>query len=640
MTEFKRQIEGPALGNIPGVRATRPSARGEGLFQALGTAVQLGVKAKARSSAQESAKEIRGAEETAVSVEEAVSGVEEDVLLQPPVTEEFTLAHLTDIKKEKFDKVLTTQKRLRSAVDRGLISSTEAEARLAMLRNEALSDPFVAMYQEEFDRKLYPTSQGGRVFQATMAEKQAASAKKGDLEGTEAYSKLVTEIKLKNNVSEATAKKIIKDNEDRAIKRQELELASQQLSYNNEVFAARGDALSLDVASGYAGFLNEVVSAGKETGSTVEVSKLAVVKMEAMHQQALRNLQKMRINKEGVVVGKDATYDSTVAQLEKLHTRYKDLITKDFSQVQKFKELLDEHQGKEKLEDQISLSTFYAQFGNVYSAMLRSNNPAVSQYALDNLSEFDSTKNKFLAATDPLIQAINDSNNNNATFKQRAEALETEHTEAYKKETNPAKDRVTLSNYATVVTGKNGVKLVLDRYETSDPAEVDLRLLRTPVNLRDLKNNKEWMSSIKTDEKVKRAATQFLKGAAIRAKQVQAVESELSMDLTPTFLPGSPGSLSFNTTVPGVPDSVRVVPAEAEFGGGRIPKTRTRGYKIESGGVSLNDQFKEAVVNAFEIGAANEDLWNSEFDSVDDWINFLFTPMNAPTPSKTNEGEK
>jgi len=630
MPEFKKNIGGPNLGNIPGVRAVKPHDSGAATAQIAGQLLQTGLQVGGRAAAQSAGRRIAGQEETAVGVDKAVTQasneLEMDVLLGGDQGQDLSAAQLEDIKKSKFDEVLGTQKRLKSALSRGLISSTEANARINMLRNEALANPLVAMFQGELDNQLFPSGAGGKgggVFGATQAEKVAAARAKGETEAAEAESKSVVLIQGQTGLNEDSARALYRDRAKQQAEAVAMEQQTKAFNYGSKDYSVFSRKIA-DQA-GYGGML--VINTFTQGGGLAEDVAGAVAGLENLRIQLKSKTSEFLMNDEGVQVGKVVDKDKADSNIDKTIDGHIALIKGDFSLTQKLVAEYEQRSNSRKLKDQKINYQYFDNLG-VAGSLTNLGHTEAAESLTNSLNGIDPVLTKWSEQTDVRVRAALKLNDQDLG-RGLASSLEKTVTGTTAKE-NPQEKEDRHTNMAILSLQKDGFKVAASYGKGSDE-EIDSTFRNMPVNIRDIKESRGWMSSIRKDPNAQRAVKNMIIGASSRAvtRQSQKMVDNDSF-LGPFFrtLGGALGQTIQSAPAPthsGVPKKIQVTPDILSTG-----QVNRGSVNIDTFGVAVDDQYKSAVKSAYDLGTTNPQLWSESHETIDHWLTDLFARGELP----------
>ncbi|MBL4940484.1 MAG: hypothetical protein JKY81_02330 [Colwellia sp.] len=624
MAEFKRGVGEPNL-NIPGVTASRGSNSRASTAKAIVDVGKIALQAGGTALARSSGEEIAGSDENAVSVNKTVNQLEsalssQDVGFTGPLSK----AQIEDFRSERFNDVLTNQKRIKSALDRGLMSSTEANARLNTLRNEALSNPLISMFQSELDDAFF-TSTGGRAgtgstfFGPTPAEQDAAARRKGVLEATEKHEEALTEVQLQFKTNRQGAQIIVERQSQRVEKISRLELSQKTLNYNSQQSAAlQREYITQSSTTGFG-----IVSKWLESGANAKDKQNAQLSLRASLDNTLRKLRKARFGQDGVtpvILKKDA--DKLEADAVK---GFEDLMgmLDEQSNTKRITDVLAEGQAALNLRGlAVDVEIFNA--APVY-ARLGTSAPELSKVLIDRslgLND-DELLNTFTANTNSSIGRLLALNIRLKTSVHKSMA---------EKITNGTPlDSDESGAYALMTISKGGSNAIIDSVKRS-PEDTVSKLQDAPIALRDITDSRQWMSNLKTPEGVK-AVSAIIEGAAARAQTFQFSNARKDNIVKGRGRGGRPTTRTVSVQA-GVPSKIEISPRTS----GRV--RQTTGIEINTFGVPVTDQYKSSILNTHKLGTAQPTLWNAEFDTIDDWITSLYTLGGEAPPKGLTEDEE
>lgn len=628
MPEFKKNIGGPNLGSIPGVRAVKPHDSGAAVAQVAGQLLQTGLQVGGRAAAQKAGRSIAGQEETAVGVDKALTQasneLEMDVLMGGDQGQDLSAAQLEDIKKSKFDEVLGTQKRLKSALSRGLISSTEANARINMLRNEALANPLVAMFQGELDNQLFPSGAGGTkggakggIFGATQAEQEAAGAAKGRVEAAEKKAKEVALIEGAG-FGKPAAEALWQRGRIAEEKAKALKAKADAFNYNKKDYATSSKFVAHETGVQAYSIFSEAVKSG---GTTEDVNK-AIAKLEALKLQAEGVLTQGMRNKEGVVVGDGSDFETANGSITKSVNHFSKLLKEDFAKAKVLAKQLEEKVNGTAIQTHDTLQALYG--GNrVFAALMNSGNQELSKLGIEIVSEIDGTKNRLKGVSNKLFGRVIEGLSSEELGENVAESVKDVALGGDEGKTDAEKEEA-LNYFSVVAVTKSGPALAASSYGQGRDEEVDDKFFNSPIAIDQVGNSRWWNSYARTDPNALRALDQMIEGAAARSQTLQFATHK-KKQVTKRSRKGGLSSRSTETvSTGGIPQTVVVTPiSKGKRGRGGVS------YSINSGGVTLTDEYKKNITSAYKLGAAHEGLWKKDFDNVDQWINSMFAEGGA-----------
>lgn len=625
MADFKREVGEPNL-NIPGVTASRGSDSRASTAKAIVDIGKVALKAGGTALARSSGEEIAGTDENAVSVNKAVNQLEsalssQDVGFTGPLSK----AQIEDFRSERFNDVLTNQKRIKSALDRGMMRSTEANARLNTLRNEALSNPLISMFQSELDDAFF-TSTGGRAgtgstfFGPTPAEQDAAARRKGVLEATEKHEEALTGVQLQFKTNRQGAQIIVERQSQRVEKISRLELSQKTLNYNSQQSAAlQREYITQSSTNGFG-----IVNRWLESGANAKDKQNAQLSLRASLDTTLRKLRKARFGQDGVtpvILKQDA--DKLEADAVK---GFEDLMAMldEQSSTQRMTDMLAEGQTALNLKGlAVDVEIFNA--APVYSR-LGSSAPELTKVLIDQslgLTD-DELLNKFTANTNSSIGRLLSLNVRRKTAVHKGMAGKIINGTPLDEEESGA--------YALMSISKGGSNAIIDSVKRN-PEDTVSKLQDAPISLRDITDSRQWMSNLKTPEGVK-AVSAIIEGAAARAQTFQFANARKDDIVKGRGRGGRPTTRTVSVQA-GVPSKIEISPRRPS---GRV--SLTIGIEINTFGVPVTDQYKSSILNTHKLGTAQPTLWNAEFDTIDDWITSLYTLGGEAPPKGLTEDEE
>lgn len=639
MPEFRREIGGANLGSIPGVRAVKPHDSGAATAQIAGQLLQTGLQIGGRAAAQSAGKRIAGEGESAVGVDKVITQasneLEMDVLMGGDQGQDLSAAQLEDIKKSKFDEILGTQKRLKSALSRGLISSTEANARINMIRNEALANPLVAMFQGELDNQLFPSGAGGTkggakdgIFGATQAEKEAAGAAKGRVEAAELQAKEIAVIEgagfSKPAATALWQRGKVAEEEAKALKAK-----AATYNYNKKDYATSAKFVAHETGVQAYSIFSEAVKSG---GTTEDVNN-AIAKMEALRLQAEGVLTQGMRNKSGEVVGDGADFETANGSITKSVNHFSKLLKEDFAKAKVLAKQLEEKVNAQNIVDFDVLQGLYG--GNAaFGAMMRSGNQELSKFAIEVVSNTDVLKNSVQKHSNPMFKSVFNALTGAEVGEKVSESIKDVTVGGDGGKTDEEKEE-SLNYFSVVAVTKSGPALAASSYGQGRDEEVDDKFFNSPIAIDQVGNSRWWNSYARTDPNALRALDKMIEGAAARSQTVQFATHK-KKQVTKRSRKGGLSSRSTETvSTGGIPQTIVVTPiARGKRGRGGVS------YSINSGGVTLTDEYKKNITSAYKLGVAHEGLWKSDFDNVDQWINSMFAEGELPKEVEATEAVK
>lgn len=617
MPDYNVQIQGPQLGGLDqGVSPVNRGGANAAAAALVSTVGKIGANIYGSSQAKKAGAAIGGEGETyeaaglaADAASTELEGLRSDK--QSYQGSDVTPDQAKDLRDQVFGRVLTNQKRIQSAVDRGLISSTEATARLSVLRNEALSNPLVAPFQHELDNALYKTTGGsGTTFAATAAEAQAAAQKKGQLAAIEETQKAVTGLittGLAANETQALSLIAQDDAQKRSIafmnqKKEALGLNSQEVYAANQVFQqAQATTAAQTIASWQA------------SGGDANQKQQLQLKLVNDGEVTKTNIRNHAYDKSGNLI---VTADVLASQLAEVDKRTKDFVG-----------MLDDQSGTKKLMDTVaqlnaSMSLKSAEvnvdlakrFPVLYALK---DQPVVQQHFLNTLTSTNTLKTKWISSSNPIMKAI--AQLPNSELNDKVASAQT----SFINGAPTTSESVGI--LSTTLLEKGGAKTV-DAVYGNHPEATLTTLRNTPFLIKDVATNTEWLQKASTPEGRDQLAA-VVESAASRA----LVSSVYEPDRYGSYQKQTSGrryQIDPKFEVPAVV-TVTQNPQPINTGGGRgngnAVGKKYEEWTIDTGGVIVSDLYKSELVNAYKLGTTQPSVWNEDFKTMDEWLNHLFT---------------
>ena len=621
MASFTRELEAAQTG-FTAITPSRPvqSRGGETMDKAIVDAIGLGVKTFGQHKARKAGERIAGEGESFESAEKAVlAGGEslESRLAAANNAQEGTisLGRTQDFRKEVFDKVLINKKRIAEAIRTGQISSSEGNARMMALRGEALSNPFIAGFQGELDDVLFETTGGqatAAFFGATASEQEAAADREGELKAVqeqgEARQALISSGMAS---SDSQANKIILNEQKRNQVKREMEFRKEKMIYDSDDSRVMGQlAITEYNKEGFVTVQKWIAEGGTAEGQTALLGQL-----DAQHRIAMQELRTSQKDIEGNIIMDSATFENLEADINSTFEGFKELAA-DQSKAKGLGRAITEIQArldKDNLTLEADMLRLYPIIAKIQFA-----NKMGGQIFVDHFIRVMSGSNKLLADFDakrsPAMAALSKM----AKSEKTAVIVETlkDVVESDPKDVKPITNELLGAS-----VGKDyafAAQLVgIDR----EAGLAKLANMRFKMN--DLFNNPSWKSGMGADPEIG--------NAAIRGAVAKSVGEEFSAGIAR----GETGWVK--------PKRIELSPKVS--GGGStiipfvsIPLKQT--WSIDTFGAPVSDSYKESMVYAMRLGLKNEALWKGEFDTVEDWMNDLFTSKEDTTGMVTNPAEE
>jgi len=600
MASFKRDVADPNLsfsgGSTPRGGGSRgPSSTSAGL-EVLGQVAKIGMEAYGAKKATKAGEEISGQNETHV---EAGKAVQEATMLQgmfeddtklnqgrPPTKNE-----LNDFRDETFGNLLTNQKRIQQAVEAGAISSSEGNARLGKLRAEALSNPLTAAHQDKLDNILFKSTGGAApsngLITSTPYEQQQAREAENRAAG-EAQLMVASESLLQSGVvpSISAAKTLIGQSQQAKLQKSVLDTKRLNKTMNSEdAFSSQQLNLEDYSVEGY-----KAVQTWLTAGGNAADQDGLVANLDLLHRTALSDLRK---NAPFMTPGNFTTAEKQLTtQQASLNTLMKDRsatenITKVFNEVQ-----VKMDRQNQKFELKLTQALPYLQAYNKYGGQegvgfymrLATNDNQMSDKVLEHMSPIMRTLKKL----DMDARAVF-TGQQFETFEDPTVLQLPADTKAY---------------FGEILTQQGGFKVLLGRLE-DQPEDTIRKVGQSDMNLRSIVNSREWMNLSNTDQG-KELIRASVKGGASSAK-VSTIGQ-------------------FGT----VPSKVSVTQRDKQVGG----KTEGTPFTIDTFGVETSATYKQQVVSAYQLAKIKPELWQNEYDNIDEYLtaNFAIGGAQAETP--------
>jgi hypothetical protein len=605
MADYRQEISRPSLDGltVSNYNVDTSSSKGavaNAVTAALVTAAGVYGKNKARKqgeilAGQESYEEAGIAAETAKTEVESLFAKKEAEVGKPVSQDQ-----ARDLKKEVFDRVLVNYKRIEGALSRGLISSTEANARLSVLRNEALSNPLVAPYQDELDNALFKTTGGSAsAFGPTASEQEAQAATKGELAAVQATEeKVTTYIRTGLAASRNQALSIIAQQAQHEANMAFFQEKKARLGVTSEEAYAASQTLATSQAASSYGKITSWVADGADAKAVPSI-RLSIIQEGEQLKQAIRS---SATNKDGTLLVDQETLRKQIDEVDQ-RTRDFSAMLEDQSATKDLVRIMAQRTAglDYKNQDiQIELTKLVPMF------MAMKDNQAASQWLWDNSININEMRTQWLAASNPLLRMIA------RLSPSDANKMVNEVGEKVVKGIPLNEDEQIVAS--ETLTNKGGTGAVKESYSV-DAEQTVKQLATIPFKLKDISTNLEWINLGKTEEgQVQIKAV--IDGAARRA-------------VVSNFL------RTTNGKKPGdhlIPKTIKV--SEREFVAGRGAKHQV--WDIDTGGVPVSEEYQSEVVNAYKIGKKLPTLWENDYPTIDDWINDLFT-RNLKEEGKTEE---
>lgn len=608
MAEYQRSISAPSLGGLqtsPGVQIDRSqdtAAVANSIGQLLGLAAQSYGRNKAIAAGQRVGGEGESFAEAGIAAEQA--GAELDIIRarNKEVGDDITADEAADYRKEVFDRVLTNQKRISGALKRGLISSTEATARLNVLRNEALSNPLVAPFQDQLDNALYQTTGGsGSTFAQTAAEVEAATIRKAELAALEETEKQVSGM-LQTGVASS--------------RKQALNIIAQQQQHQANMAFYNEKKARLGVTSQEAYAASQSLGTAQASSAYSQISQWISSGGDAAQAQGLRRNFVMEGERVKNAIRAAATgnngellvdSDTLSRQLNEVDQRVQDYtrMTEDQSATKGLLDVMAQRTAAldfKNQEIQIELSKLVPLF------MAMKDNQVAGQWLWDNSINVNQMRNQWKIGTNPVLKMI--SKLSPADAQEQVTLVSEKVVKGQVLEGDDAEVA------ASLLTQRGGTAAVDESFK-ADPNQTITNLRNIPFSTASIADNNEWIGKAKTPEG-KDQVLAIVKGAASRAI-VSSITEGARQDSDVN------GREQFTA-----PTSVKVTQEQMTPATSRAGQTKR--WAVDTGGIWVSDTYRKEVVNAYKLGTKVPTLWNDNYETIDEWINDLFT-----RPVQTNQ---
>jgi hypothetical protein len=584
--------------------------------QLLGDVVKAGLGIYGSKKAKEAGAKLAGEGETHVEAGMAAesAGAELEGLIsqeKQATGKPVSMDQVTDLKEQVFGKVLNNHKRIQSALDRGLISSTEANARIAVLRNEALSNPLVAPFQDQLDNALYRNTGGsGTTFAATAAEIEAAAVRKGQLAAQQKLEGDVTRmVQTGQASSRQQALSLIAQGEQHARTMQYYEEKRAALTITSAEAYASSQILATSQAASAYGVIAEWSKAG---GDAKQVQALQA-KFINEGEQIKNAIRKASFDKNGVLLVGEDTLRSQLEEVDKRVAGFSDML-KDQSGTKAMMDIMAQRQAALEYKGQ-DLQIELAKRAPFLFAL--KDFPRASEWYWDNAVNFSQESTKWDLKSNPMLQLINDMTPeqvNEAAVSASENLLEGKLPSKIEKET-----------LALTLAKKGGVDAV-DKALQSSP-ETTIRTLReTPFRLKDINNSTEWVNKAKTPEG-KDAVLSIVEGAANRALVSSIAEPFETSEEINRGMGNKRNPKVLDFTIPSeviVRKNVQGATTGGGRGQGNVIGSKVPTWTVDTKGIAVSDIYRKEIIHAYELGTKAPQLWQDDYESVDQWINALF----------------
>lgn len=600
MAEYRQEISGPSLGGLSTSNYNIDTSSSKGaIANAITSALVTAADAYGSNKAKKLGAELAGKEsfeEAGMAADQAKTTLEQmlsekEAEVGKPVTEEQAM----DLKNKVFDKVLTNYKRIERALDRGLISSTEANARLSVLRNEALSNPLVARFQDELDNALFKTTGGAPAqFGATSAEQQQAAASKGELAAIQATEEKVTTYLRQGLASSRNqALSLIAQQEQHKANMAYYQEKKARLGVTSQEAYAASQTLATSQAASYYGKITGWAANG------ADAKEVAGIRMQFVQEgeQIKQAIRAAATGKDGKLLVDQETLRQQIDEVDERVKSFSAMLD-DQSATKNLVRIMEQRTAAldyKNQDVQIELTRLIPMF------MAMKDNPAASQWLWDNAINTDQMKTQWMEASNPLLKMIARMSPSEAT-----QQITNTSSKVVKGLPLTQDEQVIASE--TLVT-KGGTGALQESYKVA-PEETVKQLSEIPIKLKNISNNLEWINLSKTPEG-KEQVTAVVAGAARRAIISNFTE---------------PGRDPKKDTIPkSIKITERTNPAPMGTALMVYNPSKQKVWDIDTGGVPVSEEYRSEVVNAYKLGQRSPALWQDEYESVDAWINALFT---------------
>lgn len=599
MPEYSTSISGPNLGGLtapsrPTAKASDTAAFAEVIGQALGLGAQLYGRKKAEAAGRE-----LGGEGESFEQAEAVAGQAATELQslfkqkEEELGKDVSVGQAQDLKKQVFDKVLTNQKRIQAALRSGAISSTEANARISVLRNEALSNPLVAPFQDELDNALFVTTGGaGKTFAKTASEIEAEAEQAGQLKALEATEKQVTSMLLtKVAGSRQQALNIIAQQQQHQANMAFYEEKKARLGVTSQEAYAASQTLATAQSTSAYGTIAQWVQEGGNSQAIAPIRMKLVQEGEQIKQGIMRAAR----GSNGELLVSEATLRAQINEVDQRTQAFSDML-EDQSATKTMVDVMAQRQAALDTKNQ-SIQIELSNAIPVFMAM--KDNPVASEWLWNNAVNMDQMLTKWQEESNPLLKTIG-----RLSPEQAARTVMDTNEKIVLGKPLEAND---MEIAAQMLVQRGGTAAVDEAYK-KNPEQTIKMLSDTPFRTRDIYNSREWVKKATTDEG-REQVNAVLEGASSRAILSSMADSSRAKG----------GKFK-------APDKVVVVKNKPVLSNkNTMVQRQEESWSIDTGGVYVNDQYKSEIINAYKLGTEVPSLWDDKYDSIDLWIDDLFT---------------
>lgn len=644
MADYSAQTQGVGL-NFTQVQAYRPQVTNAQPVQvdytaaaaALGQLTGLATNAYGRRQARLAGEAIGTSGEGYEEAETAVTDAEQGLLFQKQQREAETGGPLTeaqalDLKDEVFSSTLTSQRRIERALKRGLISSSEANARLGVLRSRALANPLVAPFAQELDDSMYRVTGGAggvvkdgqRTYFGPTAEEQEASAiREGQMKALEAEQKQVTEL-VRTGIakSDTQARNLLAQEHDMTTELKRLEVKKSTLGWSSEeAFAASEMRVTALASSGYAQINNWI-----KQGAPAEQLQSMQGNLQIMSEQLKDAIRRDAYSADGRLIVNSSTLRAQMDSVDKMLSSFNDMLS-DQSGTQRLINILDERQA---IMDSRNQSVQMDLMSQLHILFALKDVPGGSEWYLDKTTGFQDLSVQFQESSNPVLRALG------GIQKKYADAALAQGLDAFING-NPLADTPAPAGGAGAPTSPEASTGILQRAALAlglksggggsvvrkaienNPAAAFDNLAELPLSSEDIRFSSTFTSLLTTGrpeevEGVKAA----LEGSAYRTVSQEMINRGRRRETAEEAVARGTSRRQWSVPSFELPERV-AISKKPHLGPGMAI-----GYNIDTGSVKVSDEFKKDIVNTWELGTANPTLWQDSFESVDAWISSMY----------------
>jgi regulator of replication initiation timing len=605
MADLRIGIAGPNLGGLAPSLSPRQSGvdlqAASQIGQALGQMVGMYGQNRDRKNAIARAEDLTGEDET---YEEAGAAVDESVALFRNLQQEreatgqaLTEDQVLDLKNQTLTKTLDSHRRIERALARGLISSTEANARLHRLRSEALANPLMAAYSKEFDNVLYKVTGGSEnPFAKTAEELEGAAEQKGRLEAIEAVEKQEQELVRAGAVATPeAARAFVASTFQFDLQKRHFDAKKAELGVTSqEAYAVAQNMLTQSSAVSY-GAISSWVKQGANAALIPDLQLQIQQDAEAMKAQ----IRQAAIDRNGNLIMEEATLARLLAEVD-TNAAFMSQLPTNQSDTKRLVAEYDRRQASFNIENQAHLIEF-AKAAPLVVAL--QSIPHASDWVFNHQINIEKHQTEWAASANPLLKLI--------AKKQPSEAADDVRRTQEKLVKNQEMNDEEKALASVLLTSKGGASIVKHLRDTYG-SDYDLKLRDIPITVTSVLNSSEW-NAYARDKTSRYDLTAIIQGAAQRA--IMASLNEVTSQDPKAAI--------------AVPKKVKVTKNDPYLNRvDGLPPTglpiRT-GYKVDTYGVKTGKAYNSEVAAAYEMGRKYPQIWQGDFDSVDDWLSSLFT---------------